>query len=288
MKNFKVILIVLFLFYMGDRVFSKILFSSLKYSSLPIAELYFGKGKADILIIGNSRAYRHFDEKLLSNELNKKVRVLAMQGASFEFLNVLIFDYINIYGFPEKILIEVSCLSSGNDQIQNNRFMYHKSEGIRNMLKLNYKRDYIIGKLSNLFFLNTSEFLNAFHKIFVNYIQPPLFGEVSKNEIQDFMNKKYKPYFLIKNNNYIKFNNLNEKLKNDVQIISLISPTSKAIIERQVEMIPFIKRIKSVSHQNFYDFSDTFDDYKFFSDLLHLNEEGRDAFTKKIISKLFK
>ena len=63
-----------------------------------------------------------------------------MQGASFEFLNILIFDYINIYGFPEKILIEVSCLSSGNDQIQNNRFMYHKSEGVRNMLKLNYKK----------------------------------------------------------------------------------------------------------------------------------------------------
>ena len=95
------------------------------------------------------------------------------------------------------------------------------------------------------------------------------------------MNKKYKPYFLIKNNNYIKFNNLNEKLKNDVQIISLISPTSKAIIERQVEMIPFIKTIKSVNQQNFYDFSDTFDDYRFFSDLLHLNEEGSDAFTKK-------
>ena len=138
-----------------------------------------------------------------------------------------------------------------------------------------------------IYFFNTSEFLNAFHKIFVNYIQPPLFGEVSKNEIQDFMNKEYKPYFLIKKNNYIKFRNLNEKLKNDVQIISLISPTSKAIIERQVEMIPFIRTIKSVNQQNFYDFSDM-SDYKFFSDLLHLNEEGRDAFTKKIISKVFK
>ena len=102
MKNFKVIIIVLFLFYIVTGYFQKSYFSSLKYSSLPITELYFGKGKADILIIGNSRAYRHFNEKLLSNELNKKVKVLAMQGASFEFLNILIFDYINIYGFPEK------------------------------------------------------------------------------------------------------------------------------------------------------------------------------------------
>ena len=72
MKKASILILFIFLFFLGDRFLSLILKELFKYSQLPIATLYSDRESPDIIILGNSRAMRHFDIRLITEKTDKK------------------------------------------------------------------------------------------------------------------------------------------------------------------------------------------------------------------------
>lgn len=83
-----IVVVTIVLFFAGDRLLAYGLEKAIDYSTLPYTKVYSGRGKADVLIFGNSRAYRHFDERRLSQSAQLKVSNLAVLGGSMEIMKV--------------------------------------------------------------------------------------------------------------------------------------------------------------------------------------------------------
>ena len=99
-KSTKTIAIFLLIFFIGDRILSHAAIFVSKFSTLPYAKLYNRKLESNILILGNSRAYRHYYENDWSSILNLNTTNLSLPGAPLIHLEAMLDDYVNIY-YPD-------------------------------------------------------------------------------------------------------------------------------------------------------------------------------------------
>ena len=109
-KSTKRIAIFLLIFFIGDRILSHTAIFVSKFSTLPYAKLYNRKLESNILILGNSRAYRHYYENDWSSILNLNAANLSLPGAPLIHLEAILDDYVNIYGEPQYIFLELDSL----------------------------------------------------------------------------------------------------------------------------------------------------------------------------------
>ena len=105
-KKPTMIFFIICFFFLGDRTLSRIGIYLTKFSSIPEARLYNGTLDSSIIIVGNSRAFRHFYDNEWSNVLSKSVKSISKPGAPLVHLETLLNDYSDIYDFPKKIIIE--------------------------------------------------------------------------------------------------------------------------------------------------------------------------------------
>jgi hypothetical protein len=165
---FKFILIFVLVFIAGDRLFAHIAGIAFKYSCLPEAKMYSGRGKADVLVFGDSRGYRHFPVMSLEKGFKWRFKIsnLSLIGASIEGMEARLLDYIEFYGLPKMVIIEsTSSLSSYNEAFKEQRCFMLYSKRIGRIIKNDYPVLYYAGKVSNLFNYNSVTFFNALHKI---------------------------------------------------------------------------------------------------------------------------
>ena len=179
-------------FLVVDRLSSFFLSSLLNKSTLPHAKFYAGNGQTKIMILGNSRAYRGFDENYFSKIKKKKTINYSLLGASMQIQEIIIKDYLDIYNeYPEVILIELSSLTEGgNDAIKEFRAFGYKSKRVSNFVKNKYPKIYYGGKVSNLFQFNNTTFFNAIYKIFIPYEFKTLKGVMNSIVDINTINKK--------------------------------------------------------------------------------------------------
>ena len=230
MRIFAVFLIVLFA---GDRLLALGLDQAIHHSSLPYAKLYSGRGKADVLVLGNSRAFRHFDEKQLSRDLQLRVSNLALLGSSMEIMNGILNDYISRYGPPKALIIEASCMSADNEQIRNMRVFARHSQNLQNILKGVSPVLYYAGNVSNLFNFNGSMILNVFHKMVSPYSQQLLVGSASF----DSARQGTRPYFFSRDSN-------------SIALQKIVGTVSKYGIHTEVIISPVIGKLLTQDHQH--------------------------------------
>lgn len=289
MKKASILFLFILLFFLGDRLLSLILKELLKYSQLPIATLYSDRESPDIIILGNSRAMRHFDIKLIKEKTDKNISLIAFQAASLKFLKVLLEDYKKKKGVPKKIIIELSSLSSGDEQIQTKKFLYFFSDDFKKLLKEKYKFDYVTGSIFNLFFFNSIDFFNILHKVLFRYEQKFLNTTITENDIKKFKEKIYKPYFFIKNENLESLLSIIKNNKGQSEIFLIVSPFHKSFLQKNIELkdtIFYLNQIVEV-RSNLINLSESINGDEFFSDVTHLNHNGAKEFTKKIIPIIF-
>lgn len=150
----------------GDRLAAGILAAVIDRSKDPIAQLYGGRGGADVVLVGNSRAYRGFDLDLLSREFNGRVISLALPGASIELSDALVDDYLARYGAPRIAIVELSGLVAGPDALKELRMYVERSDRLAGLLRDHFPNLYYFGRLSHLFNFNSTMALNVAHKFF--------------------------------------------------------------------------------------------------------------------------
>ena len=271
------LLIVTGIFLVGDKVFARIIDRAYDFSSMPDAMLYSGRGKADVVILGNSRAYHHFNDKDWSQELGLGVKTYAIEAASMEYNEALLKDYINIYGPPDVVVLELSCLTWDNGQVMNMRSLSLRSEHISKLLKEEYPKAYYIGKVLNLFNYNSTSFLNVLHKIFVTYKQPILSGQVDLGSVDKLISAEPKKYFLNKGHNLESLKNIQKMSQlNGFDLHLIVAPFMKELINSQDGYEDWVKSLKEeyVNDAVILDYGKRIIDNSYFKDLTHLNESG--------------
>ena len=122
-KSTKTIAIFLLIFFIGDRILSHAAIFVSKFSTLPYAKLYNRKLESNILILGNSRAYRHYYENDWSSILNLNTTNLSLPGAPLIHLEAMLDDYVNIYGEPQYIFLELDSLTTNLEIIPSFKFL---------------------------------------------------------------------------------------------------------------------------------------------------------------------
>lgn len=276
-----VFLIVLFA---GDRLLALGLDEAIRFSSLPYAKLYSGRGKADVLVLGNSRAFRHFDESQLSQALGLKVSNLAVLGGSMETMNAVLDDYIARYGAPRAVIIEPSCLSADNAQVRNMRHLTRRSPGLQRILQELSPTLAAAGNISHLFTLNGTAYLNALHKIISPYRQVPLDGSVSLDDVQP----PDRPYFYNRDNNLNALEKTLETLKrHQIRFEIVVTPIFAGFQATRTGYQDWIASLSKVAggRQRISDYAELSLPADAFYDPVHLNRKGVTLFFDTLVGE---
>jgi hypothetical protein len=190
LRKLSFLALFLALWFVGDRGGARVIEAVFHHSREPIAELYGGHGSAGVVLLGNSRAYRHFDLNVLSQEFKTPVANLSLPGASGELSEALFADYLDRYGPPRIVIVELSGLATDSDALKNMRPFVGQSERLSVLLKEHFPRLYYAGKISRLFNYNSEFSAAVAHKIF--YPMPNLILDGSlKNLDEAFPKGRY-------------------------------------------------------------------------------------------------
>ncbi len=289
-KSTKTIAIFLLIFFIGDRILSHAAIFVSKFSTLPYAKLYNRKLESNILILGNSRAYRHYYENDWSSILNLNASNLSLPGAPLIHLEAILDDYVNIYGEPKYIFLELDSLTTNLEIIPSFKFLMFFSKNYSELLKKHYRKVYFISNLLNLYKLNSNEYLNIIHKIFKNYEQPKLYNKISFNQLEDFRKSSRIKRFISKDYNLQSLERIIKKYSEKSDIVFLISPFHPEVIKKYEKEINNWK-MKIEKKNNYqiriFDFSNSIKDDKFFNDPYHLNNMGVKKLKKILLSERF-
>ena len=165
-KNLLSLVIVLALWFAGDRIGAFAVGRILDHSNDPIAQLYGGRTTGNIVLLGNSRAYRHFDFNVLAKEFGGSVANLSLPGGSMELSVALLKDYIDRYGAPRILIAELSQICADSEAFKNMRPFVSRSARLSRLVEEHFPRQYRMGEVSHLFEYNSEYALNAMQKVF--------------------------------------------------------------------------------------------------------------------------
>ncbi len=289
-KKKTIIFIIICFFFLGDRILSRIGIYLTKFSSMPEARLYNGTLESSVVIVGNSRAFRHFYDNEWSNALSKSVKSISKPGAPLVHLETLLNDYSEIYDFPKKIIIELDCLLTSSEIVSSYKFLTHFSKEYSVLLKRFDISGFYFSEIINLYKLNSNIFLNIIHKIFREYEQPKLHGEISKVQVENFIKAKKENRFISKSYNIESFQNIIKKYSGKSELILIVSPFHPEVIKKYDKDInSWITEIRNKTDDrvSIFDYSQSITSNLFFNDLYHLNATGVIELNRILMDDLF-
>ena len=100
-------------------------------SEEPVAQLYFGKLNAEILVLGNSRGLRLFSDSAFEDNLGMSSANLSVQSASTEISLMILKDYLDRNQKPRIVIHEITDLIRNNDAVRTLRVYASSSPRLR-------------------------------------------------------------------------------------------------------------------------------------------------------------
>jgi len=274
----KILVIFLFLAFLftGDRVAAVILQWLMGHSEIPVAQLYAKRLDGNIILLGNSRAYRHFPLKDFSKDFKQPVVNLAYPGISTRISVALLEDYIDTYGPPRLVIAEVSDVLIDQQSISVFRHFTTRSSRLSAILKDTYPDLFHAGLVSHLFNFNNPMFLNSLHKIAFPLPDLRLSGTMSAANIQTILDQNDTTKFKIVPENrhsLALLTTLAQRHEFDLRLV--IAPFLPELVEPEsyIRWQHEISQLTDNQHIWDYGLNPAFR-RSFFYDRNHLNEEG--------------
>lgn len=285
------LLAVILAFLIGDRLLSYAGRTLTRLSNMPLAELYSNRGAGDILILGNSRAVRHFDARALTVATGLNVKNYALLGASAELMEVLLTDYIDRYGAPRMIVLEISCLSYGPGQEVAQRLYRRDSPRLDRLLHAANPTLHYASQAVTLLDLNSDTFLNTLHKIVVPYPSTQLPGQIEQTAAANAAGGITLPYFSILPANAAALQRISELARNhNIALLPMLTPVLPELQARLSETTTFIADSAAAADNAVVNLSEIKLPANSFHDPVHLNSMGtmqiQDAVLSAIDSRL--
>ena len=122
-------------FFLGDRVAGFVLNRVTEGSNFRYSRLYTDRAEADILLLGNSRGLTFF-QPAVEELTGKSTFNLSYNGLPIDLGHVLALDYLERYGAPEVLLLDVTMLDLDNGPlVQDFRTYAPYSEDLDGLLR---------------------------------------------------------------------------------------------------------------------------------------------------------
>ncbi len=275
-------------FFAGDRLISWGIGSMLSMSHNRFVEMYSGKPEPGVLILGNSRADRHFTAPELERLLELDVTNCGIGGLSTVVSEVLLYDYVERVGKPKLLIIEPSNMIVEPNVVGDMRLFGLYSERMRNLTLDLQPKLYYTSKVFHLFRFNNDMFMRAFIGIFKREEDRRFRVTISDELLQKLKIEDESPDL-----KKITYSQNEQALKRMLEFAD-----SNAIPVRIV-MTPMLHFNQEVSTRNgkawiedlrgmvgahkVWDYSDAFANPSLFGDRLHLNAKGLRAMNELLV-----
>jgi hypothetical protein len=270
----------------GDRLGAALLSRLLDRSHDTLAELYGGTAQGDIVVLGNSRAYRHFD---FAARPGPRLVNLAQPGASTLLSSVLLEDYVDRYGAPRAVVLELSGLVADQDAVLVTRMFAPRSPRLAALLRAWHQRYFWGGQVSHLFAYNNAFALNVAHKIIVP--MPPLLldGRLTAARMAALRDAAGTEYFRSRPENLRALDDIIALARREGfalhSVISPIAPTYAAVSGYPAWRGDLAARLAGVAFSDFG--TGLVEAPSLFADDLHMNRDGVARFMDVLAAKGF-
>jgi hypothetical protein len=257
----------------------------LDHSRDPIARLYGGTAAADIVVFGNSRAYRNIDLAALGRGFDGRVISLALPGTSMEVSGALFGDYLDRYGAPRVVVVELSALFSDEGSLKDLRAFASRSGRIDDLMQKYFPTLRDAGAVSRLFNYNSVFVLNAMHKIFAPLPDPLLDGALPPQDDAVSPGR----YFVPRDENIAAAKTLMDTMKRcGIEVRLLLTPVVPAYAAANR-----IDALRSTAREiaggvGIWDFADNPPtEPRYFVDPSHLNRDGVRLLMERLAARGF-
>lgn len=270
-----------FFLFAGDRVITQGLIYIVKKSEFRYSKLYDGRINAQYVIIGNSKGNHAFYQPYLNRHESSKFVNLSFNALPIKIASALVKDYVQIYGKPKGIILEVGMMFFGpnSNKVLNEIKLYQSaSANIKEIYKDTQPSEFRINQFFNLYSFNSEMFfrsLNYFnksdetwinrHQISSNLIEATKMKSRFEKEVDERSIKE-----LVIFTKYCAQENIKLKL--------IISPTFPGYINKVDNYKEKVNYIQEATGTRVYDYSSSLHENRFFSDYEHLNQKGSEAF----------
>jgi len=254
----------------------------------------------DVLILGASRAYRHFDTNSLEQLEGKKFFNLGLDASGFKTQKALLEYYLKYNGFPKEIIWEYNFgFLNKEEDIYDYELLFPIADEstIYSILKEYKLIPYFIGGVKEFRYLGNTRLIR---KGLSNYFKPKpyLDYKIQNNswDGSDFYNKYLNGTYRYKSDvstlSLNSFLDLVQVLKsNETKVTMVFTPMYSGIFQIEDEKKEILKFYDSLFEANSIDKLDFLEseissDTINFYNTLHMNRKGVDSFTEKF-SKIY-
>ena len=244
--------------------------------------------KAEIIILGSSRAQHHYNPDVINSSLKKSIYNTGLGGHGL-FYNYAVLHEILKTNKPEMVVLDISPNIIVDPQAYSKLNIllpyYDQSEAFREIIQLNPKFSRL-ELFSNLYVYNSTLYdllRTTFSKS--NTIEngyKPLNGEIDENN--------FSPFYLeakdeMDSNQMLYLSKIIELCQtNNITFLGIVSPTYKKF-DVSNRIIYNVDSIFTKNNLHLYDYSSyvpLYNKSKYFKDQLHLNMEGTAIFSEEI------
>lgn len=178
------ILVFAALLFAGDRLGALMLGNVAAHSAIPVYRLYAGRAPAEVVVLGNSRAYRHLLADEIGGEFALPSESFAYPGLGMRASLALLQDFIDRYGDPKLVIVELTGLASDGAFLADFRPLVGYSPRLASQVRERLPRLYYAGQVSHLVNYNGNGFPNALHKVIAPIGDLRLSGHLGKSEVE--------------------------------------------------------------------------------------------------------
>jgi len=274
----------LLLVFGADRIFSEWLEILVLRSEHPFSQAYRGGMTADILIVGNSRADRHFPVEIVRAETGLIAANLSLGGISLESSEVLLRDFIRLNGKPKLVVVEVSNIVTSPCPVSDLRIYSARSEGIR---AIDSRCDLSYAKAADVFHLlrfnNEMTFRvissgskGSPNRALMGVVPSEMLGRIPTTTLVNMPEN----IAALK-----RIRDFSDQLH--INVLFLLTPTHPSRIARYTNLDTWKKDLCALTGDRLVDFMSEIQADRYFYDSVHLNRDGATQLVRHLAAEGF-
>ncbi len=289
MKFSLYILVIILIFFTGDRIFSHFLANIIQSSGTKFSTVYKGKQENNVILLGNSRSDSSFCPPDIASLTSLKTFQLGHKGMSTNIAEVFWRDYIDLNKKPDILLMDITNITDDDKLLYDLKAYSHWSDRMKSLLKKLDETAYYTSLLSNLYLWNGEVLFRSLY--FKNRTDQKKCLQ-SKRVVEPAtalnMTKKSESEFIIKKEN---LNALQRIVKDSINVgikVVLVFPPLHPEFARNkksyIQSLINTTQLKIGNDIQILDYSMVIQDTNAFKDIGHLNNFGSKLLLNKMIA----
>lgn len=290
-NNHKHALLILIVFisilWGGDKLLSLMLQEVLSFSEDRFIKLYESKYSESAVIIGNSRADRHFPAPQLSPIIGMPVVNLGLGRESMVLSEVLFRDYVEHNGLPRLLIIEPTNMVTDPTIVGGMRLFGIYSERINRLTRELNPEYFYTTRLFNLFYFNNE----MFFRVLMGVIRPEKdrrhHGIIPDRLITELRKKEAKGVMHHKENEMAIIRILEFAASNDIDVRLIATPyLSLNNVDQHDYMKDWLDWLQNRIGNNYrvFNYTRAIKRKENFRDTVHLNAKGVGELNKLFVN----